>query len=1113
MYGTDETTEVVTIQPNSPYLFDLADSKRKPLNIGEQWTISFPEPKKLFLIPSRRIYKDVLLSIQHIVCPDVWIADTNKLFSALIPDGSVDLAPGKEVRITLTSTQTHFRLFLNTTAITDCREQQTCPSKVYAVSFSLLLTDIKKNEICKTDYRIKVQFSPVRSVPEVKIVLNTNSITYTSELAARIQKIGTLKIGNNSPLDYFPFINCDVLFEARNEKNRMKEAYLYLDNNPESNAHPNSIEKLSFIRNEEKVWNIMADFAKIGNPHEKDSTVIEMSVAVKYQFAGDTLHEYQLPAKLANFTLHRDPQAAELFVQVYDAQTETYHELKNGELVSLSEFSFLPGNHLVSLNELILSNLAENGKPDTGIMIKNFGCQPEIIPEIHNVTFNRNNVKNETDVFTLTGDSLMQLSEGYLLENNGAKTALQFGFKGDDFKYIYHIENNRKVYSLRIRYTVSFDYYLNNDGYRPFDCIWEEEFNRFSATIEVPVYQQPYQDWLGIDFGTSAIVCQYGDKLLDLHSIKRNLFDDSPTDNYEPGTPFLSSNLIFRDHPRINEPISQLLTEYDHTHCPDYKELAVCLSPTSIVEDNNIRSILPCLKLMAGYQYVPNAMRYRHILYKHYNEDREIVDSRIATMEEDKVVYSSLAVVDKIFEEVYKQLFIYYIKDAINQRDAQKINQIVLTVPNTYTPAHLKRLEECIKSSFHDLYIRNVRFVSESDAVACYYQKNWASINRKINRNVENSPLENQENILVYDMGAGTLDITFLNKTRTNGKTEIRVVGKVGVAKAGNYLDFILAQLLARKINQFSAYTHTNLDIDALVEARKLKEFVKNKLKPVLGIESSLTVPQNTVAKLKEDLTVDIDSLLQSDEFKQYIYDCTQGLFDNLFEFLGYKEPVQIDTVLVSGRSSKLKFIRENLRHAINRWSTDNEWVLIDMSELTEQGQYDKSKTVVVEGALAYARNFSNPNSPIKFISNNIMACYGVIYTDNLGNTQYRELLNPGENPVATYEKNGLIINEYKSTPIRLDLTLTDKLILVQTFSANTGEDWKTGDREYITEMSTYTIPAEGNRTHTELSITVDKNNIMTLRINGIPVEGLAPTKVDVNNISNQKSLWPMATN
>lgn len=140
------------------------------------------------------------------------------------------------------------------------------------------------------------------------------------------------------------------------------------------------------------------------------------------------------------------------------------------------------------------------------------------------------------------------------------------------------------------------------------------------------------------------------------------------------------------------------------------------------------------------------------------------------------------------------------------------------------------------------------------------------------------------------------------------------------------------------------------------------------------------------------------------------------------------------------------------------------------------------------------------------------MASYGVIYQDRQGGIKFQELLNHRQKPVATHEENGMIINEYQTEPVRLDLTLADKIRLVQTFSAKTGEDWVNGDREYITEMSAYIIPAEEDRAQMELSLVVDSNNVMTLWMNGVPAEGLAPSRADVNNKANQISLWPMAS-
>ena len=77
--------------------------------------------------------------------------------------------------------------------------------------------------------------------------------------------------------------------------------------------------------------------------------------------------------------------------------------------------------------------------------------------------------------------------------------------------------------------------------------------------------------------------------------------------------------------------------------------------------------------------------------------------------------------------------------------------------------------------------------MSESDAVAFYYLSKRAEL-------LENTELDDDfdKNVLVYDMGAGTLDITYFTRKECGDKYEIEMVGKMGVSRAGNYMDYIL---------------------------------------------------------------------------------------------------------------------------------------------------------------------------------------------------------------------------------------------------------------------------------------------------------------------------------
>lgn len=62
--------------------------------------------------------------------------------------------------------------------------------------------------------------------------------------------------------------------------------------------------------------------------------------------------------------------------------------------------------------------------------------------------------------------------------------------------------------------------------------------------------------------------------------------------------------------------------------------------------------------------------------------------------------------------------------------DKRKLNKVVLTYPNTYTPTHLGILRDIAYKTFPYLRDGYLKFVSESDAVAAYYLANWSKFNK-----------------------------------------------------------------------------------------------------------------------------------------------------------------------------------------------------------------------------------------------------------------------------------------------------------------------------------------------------------------------------------------------
>jgi hypothetical protein len=149
----------------------------------------------------------------------------------------------------------------------------------------------------------------------------------------------------------------------------------------------------------------------------------------------------------------------------------------------------------------------------------------------------------------------------------------------------------------------------------------------------------------------------------------------------------------------------------------------------------------------------------------------------------------------------YRGLLRNFIEPILTAGGRRGYSHVYITHPNTYTPNHVRQLRAIVEDVFAGIavdrnvvYPDNIHFVSESDAVA-YYFLIYA---RRLRG--PDAVVPTRERILVYDIGAGTLDLTYLevdwepNEAEGFTPKRIRVRRRGGVAKAGDLLDECIAR-------------------------------------------------------------------------------------------------------------------------------------------------------------------------------------------------------------------------------------------------------------------------------------------------------------------------------
>ena len=1112
-------TQLIKSEEIGEILIDLTNKNRTTAAIGKQWNIELEPPtvKKIFQSFGLKIEKSILLSLSGISAPDL-VCQGNLL--SIIFDGKEYSGDNINIETTLTALKTSFQIVLNTKSIIDCKEKQQEQAKAYPVKFVLELKDPEESDdeniVTSQPVQFKVVFREVNTVPQVNLSMSRSSIEYDDSLGE--EEIGELIIKNTSPLHYYPNVDCNLLFTARDHITGMKCDNIYLKMNDEGSDR---VEIKNLGKSQSRTYKIMANMPLIDNPISQDQFVFDIIASAKYNHVGQEDAVYQLPDCEANFTVKRNTTRPQLKVEgswgvvdgwKYLQSDDTYvHELPCVSY-SLESEQFWP------CFSLKISNAAMTGAPGVGVVIRNFRCVPSL-GEYTEARFARR--KTIEQVFKSTEE----VSELFKLEHSQSEE-IEIVFNESDIKDIFTHRGLHRDYTSFVYFDITFDYWDDN-ARLSLSALPESRAKKYEVKLRVPIYQSASAQWLGIDYGTSAIVCRYGGIDINLKEKKKELFPNDE-DHYEEGTLYLSSNVILRNNRNTSDgrKNSDLLRDYPaNAPAPDFNRLAVTLSPTSAEEDRNVDYILPCLKMLVGYEKIPNIEQYNGFSYELKDDDDKIVSTPLYEVDENgDVIYSELCNVDTVMCEAYKELFTYYVKEKVP--NILMMNNIVLTVPNTFSPNHFEQLRKLIDESFAGYNIRNLKFISESDAVACFYLSHWSDINHSeaVERSDEDIEiLRDMENVLVFDMGGGTLDITYLTR---QGINNIDVHGRMGIAKAGNYLDGLLAQLIAKRIKQLEKVVNPEqiTDTERLIAARKLKDLVKNELKPKMAkTGETITISRNDFGDVgvRQDFIINVDDIVSEPKFQEYVKSCTGDMLRNFIEFYDlYDEDghVGIDTVIISGRSSKLPQIRLALIDELKKIIPGGYFCSIDMSTVLST---DKSKDVVVEGALSYASRDS-----LIVRSDNIMANYGVIYYDAFGAAHYKELLNPRKDkPVAQTISEGMTINAYKTQDIKLDLSgcqnrmkgvnsYNEKMLtLVQTYSVNTLSDWEKGLNEYITIMATYNIPTHIDRSCVTLHLEVNSKNQMRLFMNNGFSHALAPALIDVNSELNKRSMWPVKYN
>jgi hypothetical protein len=376
----------------------------------------------------------------------------------------------------------------------------------------------------------------------------------------------------------------------------------------------------------------------------------------------------------------------------------------------------------------------------------------------------------------------------------------------------------------------------------------------------------------------------------------------------------------------------------------------------------------PYIKSLIGYKILPN-----------FNE--EFTESMGG-----KSLY-----INNIIKAAYKTLFDKFLLPQIINVEQ---NKIVITIPNVFT-SRQKEIIKNIISKIFPTWEDKILFVSESDAVAYYYYFNRKNLDRddtiQTNGNKETT-------VLVYDMGAGTLDLTLFHIDKEN---KLKILGRIGLTTAGNYLDTVLAEITFKQLIDEKKIT-LNENFDPVTNFKgfgldviKYKQFIKNTLKPALSTENEKaddTKIKFTCANAEEEFKLSdiaLDRIKGSEEYNSYLQKVTERALELLKQNMVEDKPeISITKLIMTGRGSLVYGLKDKLLEGL-------ESIFKSKPKLPFEEKFRQNpilmKSIAVEGSLCYLP--FRTRLADKFIAKSIYAKIGVII-NALERIEYHELIS-----------------------------------------------------------------------------------------------------------------------
>lgn len=1056
------------------------------------------ESWEMYLFNKRVLSAKYQLTIDELNCGD-FILNGKEQFLQIQSEDSC----GEKVDIDVKEIKTRFSVVLNQAAIAGYAKSLSNSSNKCEISFRLkaIRNDkvVAQSDIVIVPVTIKCPTIGVNL--QVEILSDMSNLTYNPYAVERLQ-IGNLLINHNFPFHGAP----ELLLKFKTDVKSAGKSFarfLLLDETCVSESNPvyasrigginvvginpsvltyatddsngPTIYKLNHIccKDDLSINDIRIplymDMSRISNPIEEiQEYIFGINGCCVYSLFNETKSTQINVSKV--ISVRKNPQLTKLRVTYKDSSAlELPAESRNsGSTFDWGSLQLMPNVvktlKLSILNEAIANDVA---CPNASILVKNFRVK-KVSCEEDRIVMTHTNIQHE-EYFTLRAintDSPAYNNWPQEIRLYSSQSAHYDSSKVNSVELALTINSNHIAeitrndegcFTAPVAIEYEFDYATDTNGNLSND---ELQMCSYSGRIIFKLEQSANPIWLSVDSGTSAIVAtlatgyERGVQPIDLNEKKYELlrktfpgkgefYDREKFD--DEASPFISSEIALNSTFVSDK-------EYDTLLChEEFIKYPLWLSPSNSVPHYT----LPGAKAMIGYVTLPNVLdesensKFSHIVN---GSKRQLFDNNgNGIVEYDNAgvaVERGLLYVNNILKLSYQQLFRHYLSfdEYGAEFNVDRLNKLVLSVPNTFTPRHRTLLKSIVTDTFRNIRPQYLKIVSESDAVACYYLANreyFINNSSELNEDIKVKLRErSEERILVFDMGAGTLDITYFVRSGVEGsRMNIDMLGKLGVNKAGNYLDYLLGQILLDFLRSGVAVIsdvergkfEQLLELDKgkriknktnRAECAELKRYLRDILKPLLNTpEADIPQFKNIVFKSASGEPIKVDAIRQHGMYSQFLKECTNEVLDNLKSLMntnsaivfGAAIPLQqlkVDMFVFSGRSTMLRDIRTYVADYIKENSEDGERVMC--ADLISETIVDIDSLIsdVIEGEL-WVDDLeveielvpdSNPDSALDDEANDLIACAETVSIDSCklksvvtcGSLVYAEWSNQG---------------------------------------------------------------------------------------------------------------------